>query len=325
MILATLRNGTRDGQLVVISPDRKQGVPATSIAPCLQGALDSWAASAPKLERLSRQLAQGKCQDAFPLKYGEFLAPLPRTYAWLDGSAFLNHVILVRKARGAEPPASLKTDPLMYQGGSDRFLAPSEDIHLGDEAWGIDFESEVVVITDDVPMGVSSKDASEHIKLVTICNDVSLRNLIPEELAKGFGFLQSKPSTAFAPFVLTPDELGGTWKDARLHLPLETRLNGKLFGNPNAGPEMHFSFADLIKHASKTRPLAAGSIVGSGTVSNEDRSRGSSCLAEQRMIEKIDAGEIKTPFLKFGDRVRIEMFKDGVSLFDAIDQKVSRS
>jgi fumarylacetoacetate (FAA) hydrolase len=247
---------------------------------------------------------------------------LPRAYAWLDGSAYINHVILVRKARGAEPPATLETDPLMYQGGSDIFLRPRQDIPLADPAWGLDFESEVAVIVDDTPMGVSVEEAAGHIRLLMLCNDVSLRNLIPAELAKSFGFLQSKPSSAFSPMAITPDELGDSWRDTRVHLPLDSHLNGAWYGSPEAGPEMHFNFAQLIAHAAKTRPLAAGSIIGSGTVSNKDRSKGSSCLAEKRMIEKIDSGEFRTPFMAAGDRIQIEMKKNGESLFGMIDQKV---
>lgn len=324
MILATRRDGSRDGELLVVSQNHKLAVSAHGISPHLQGALDCWSEKKPQLQKLYSDLNEGRATRAFLLDFHALLAPLPRAYAWLDGSAFINHVLLVRKARGAEPPKTLKTDPLMYQGGSDAFVAPHEDILLADEAWGIDFEAEVVVITDDVPMGVKANEAAQHIKLITLCNDVSLRNLVPQELEKGFGFLQSKPSTAFAPLVLTPDELGNSWKETRVHLPLETRLNGVIFGNPNAGAEMYFSFTDLIVHAAKTRPLRAGTLIGSGTVSNADRSRGSSCIAERRMIEKIEEGEAKTPFLRFGDRVKIEMLKDGNSLFGAIDQSVRK-
>ncbi len=324
MILATRKSNSRDGELIVVNKSRTRGVSAKAIAPTLQRALDLWVMVEPQLRALSELHEMGAAVDSFNLQPSELLSPLPRAYQWVDGSAFLNHVILVRKARGAEPPKTLKTDPLMYQGGSDSFLAPNEPIWALSEEWGIDFESEVAVVTDDVPMGCSAEEAKGHIQLVMICNDVSLRNLIPAELEKGFGFLQSKPASAFAPFALTPDELGDSWQDARVHLPLETHLNGELFGNPDAGKEMHFSFADLIAHVAKTRTLCAGSVVGSGTVSNEDRARGSSCLAEKRMIEKIDQGETKTPFMKFGDQVRIEMKKNGVSLFGVIEQRVSK-
>lgn len=324
MILATRRSGTRDGELLVVGRDRNVAVSARGFAATLRDALDQWEVLEPILAKLYGDLSEGRRADARPLDPAELMAPLPRAQGWLDGSAFLNHVILVRKARGAEPPATLRTDPLMYQGGSDAFLGPREDILVEEESWGIDFESEIAVITDDVPMGVSPGAALAHVKLLVVCNDVSLRNLIPDELAKGFGFLVSKPSTAFAPFAVTPEELGDSWRDGRVHLPLRTWWNGELFGQPDAGAEMHFSFGDLIAHAAKSRRLSAGTIVGSGTVSNADPARGSSCIAEKRMLEKINTGECKTPFLRFGDRVRIEMCKNGVSVFGAIDQKVAR-
>ncbi|HTL13248.1 MAG TPA: fumarylacetoacetate hydrolase family protein [Bdellovibrionota bacterium] len=323
MRLATLKNGTRDGELVVVNRDHTKAVRAAGVARHLQDALDRWAETAPKLKALSERLEDGRADGVFSLDSIRLHAPLPRAYAWIDGSAYINHIVLVRKARGAQPPATLETDPLVYQGGSDAFLGPNEDIPLEDEAWGCDFESEVAVITDDVPMGVSVADAAKHIQLLMICNDVSLRNLIPAELEKGFGFFQSKPSSAFGPLAVTPDELGDAWKNGRVHLPLVTHLNGAKFGDPDAGPEMHFSFPQLIAHAAKTRPLAAGTIIGSGTVSNRDRARGSSCLAEKRMIEKIDTGSITTPFLKHGDTVTIEMFDPrGRSIFGRIHQKV---
>jgi len=250
-------------------------------------------------------------------------APLPRAYHWVDGSAYVNHVELVRKARGAEMPATFWTDPLVYQGGSDDLLGPHDDAPFADESWGIDFEAEVAVITDDVPMGTDPARAAGHIKLITLVNDWSLRNLIPGELAKGFGFYQSKPSTAFAPVVVTPDELGDAWSDCKVHLPLSSRINGRVFGQPEAGIDMTFSFAQLIAHVTKTRRLGAGAIVGSGTVSNYDRSRGSSCLAEVRMLEQIDHGQADTPFLKFGDRVEIEMHaRDGTNIFGTLDNRV---
>lgn len=327
MILATLKNKTRDGELLVVSQDRKHAVRAIEHLPelpTLQSALDSWHTSKSKLSALFEKLSKDpKSVSSFALDPKKLHSPLPRAYAWLDGSAFINHVVLVRKARGVEPPATLKTDPLMYQGGSDHFLSPTETIPVITTDWGVDFESEVCVITDDVPMGTSAQNAGKHIQLVVLCNDVTLRNLTKVELEKGFGFLQSKPSSSFSPLAITPDELGDSWKDFRVHLPLTTTLNGKLFGNPDAGPEMYFSFADLIAHAAKTRPLSAGTIVGSGTVSNSDRSRGSSCLAEKRMIEQIDTGTITTPFMQYGDRVEIEMIKNGVSLFGKIDQTVA--
>ena len=250
-------------------------------------------------------------------------SPLPRAYQWADGSAYVNHVELVRKARGAQMPETFWTDPLMYQGGSDSFLGPRDDVPLGSEDWGIDFESEIAVILDDTPMGVGTEGAKGHIKLLMLVNDVSLRNLIPAELAKGFGFFHAKPSSAFSPVAVTPDELGAAWDGGKVNLPLVTHLNGELFGHPNAGVDMTFDFPQLVSHAAKSRPLTAGCIIGSGTVSNVDRSAGSSCLAEKRMLEIIDEGAAKTPFMQFGDRVRIEMLDgEGQSIFGAIDQQI---
>ncbi len=323
MKLATRRNNTRDGELLVISKDNTQAVVAGDIAPTLQALMDDWAEKSPGILALYEALNAGERQDAFPVDAEALHSPLPRAYGWIDGSAYINHIVLVRKARGAEPPATLKTDPLVYQGGSDTFLGPREDIPLADLSWGCDFESEIAVVMDDTPQGVQASEVGDYIRLVMLCNDVSLRNLIPGELAKGFGFFTSKPSSAFSPFALSPDELGSAWRDGRLHLPLITHLNGEKFGDPDAGPEMFFSFHDIIAHVCKTRSLSAGTIVGSGTISNEDRSRGSSCLAEKRMIEKIDTGEFSTPFLTHGDRVRIEMFNEaGESLFGHIEQTV---
>lgn len=321
MKLATFNNGSRDGELLVVNKAGTRALRPVGVAATLQAALDRGGAFA-ELQSLYEQLEAGGHPDAFDLRAEDLCSPLPRAYAWLDGSAYINHVILVRKARGAEPPPTLETDPLMYQGGSDIFLRPRQDIPLADPAWGLDFESEVAVIVDDTPMGVSVEEAAGHIRLLMLCNDVSLRNLIPAELAKSFGFLQSKPSSAFSPMAITLDELGDSWRDTRVHLPLDSHLNGAWYGSPEAGPEMHFNFAQLIAHVAKTRPLAAGSIIGSGTVSNKDRSKGSSCLAEKRMIEKIDTGEFRTPFMAAGDRIQIEMKKDGASLFGMIDQKV---
>ena len=322
MKLATLKNSRRDGALVVVSQDNTQAVFAADVAPTLQYALDNWEEASSLLQQKYQNLNEGKEADAFPFEAEVAASPLPRSYAWLDGSAYINHVVLVRKARSAEPPATLKTDPLMYQGGSDAFLGPRDDIELADESWGCDFESEVAVVTGDVPQGVSPKEAEKYVKLVLLCNDVSLRNLIPGELAKGFGFFQSKPSSSFSPIAVTPDELGNAWQEGRVHLPLHTHLNGNLFGQPEAGPEMHFSFYELISHAAKSRPLSAGTIIGSGTVSNEDTSKGSSCLAEKRMLEKINTGVFRTPFLKYGDQVTIEMFQEGHSVFGQIAQTV---
>ncbi|HDZ8879667.1 TPA: fumarylacetoacetate hydrolase family protein [Aeromonas dhakensis] len=324
MKLATLNNGKRDGALVVVSRDLSRAVRVPQLAATLQAALDEWAELAPKLTAVYQQLNDGTCADAFPFDETACLSPLPRAYQWADGSAYVNHVELVRKARGAEMPESFWHDPLMYQGGSDSFLPPRGVIPMGSEEWGIDFESEIAVITDDVPMGISPQAAASHIKLLMLVNDVSLRNLIPGELAKGFGFFQSKPSSSFSPLAITPDELGDDWRDGKVHLSLETHLNGALFGAPDAGVDMTFNFYELIAHAAKTRPLGAGCIIGSGTVSNYDRSRGSSCLAELRMLEIIESGQATTPFLRFGDTVSIAMQdRNGMSLFGTILQRVT--
>jgi fumarylacetoacetate (FAA) hydrolase len=323
--LATLADGSRDGRLAVVSRDLRRATLAQSVAPTLQAALDDWARARPALMALARDLESGRGESiAFDL--ARALAPLPRAYHWVDGSAYVNHVELVRKARGATMPESFWTDPLVYQGGSDDLLPPTADVPFASEDWGIDLEGEVAVITDDVPMGTDAATARDHIQLVMLVNDWSLRNLIPNELAKGFGFYQSKPATAFSPVAVTPDELGAAWKDARVHLPLTVHLNGELFGRPNAGVDMTFDFGQLIAHAAKTRRLGAGSIVGSGTVSNRDRSSGSTCIAERRMLETLEQGRPRTPFLSFGDRVRIEMLDDdGDSIFGAIDQRVVKA
>jgi fumarylacetoacetate (FAA) hydrolase len=324
MKLATLKAGGRDGTLVVVAADGTSFTPATGIAPTLQAALDEWPRYEPLLRRLAEQLRDGEVSGQ-PLDVRTLHAPLPRAYEWVDGSAFLNHVILVRKARGAEPPETLRTDPLVYQGGSGVLLAPTDDIALADESWGLDFESEVCAILDDTPQGTTAPLAEMHIKLIVLANDVTLRNLVPTELAKGFGFFQSKPATAFSPFAVTPDELGGAWQKTRVHRRLRTSYNGVVVGDCDAS-EMHFSFADLIAHVCKTRSFTAGTIVGSGTVSNEDRARGVSCLAERRMIETIETGRASTPFMKPGDRVEIEMLDDeGRSIFGKIAQKVVRT
>lgn len=325
MKLATLNNGKRDGALMVVSRDLAHAVRVAEIAPTLQAALDEWADTAPRLAAVYQELNDGARADAFPFDETACLSPLPRAYQWADGSAYVNHVELVRKARGAELPDSFWHDPLMYQGGSDSFLAPRGPILMGSEAWGIDFESEVAVITDDVPMGTSPEAASAHVKLLMLVNDVSLRNLIPGELAKGFGFFQSKPSSSFSPVAITPDELGQDWREGKVHLPLLTHLNGALFGAPDAGLDMTFNFFELVAHAAKTRPLGAGCIIGSGTVSNYDRSAGSSCLAELRMLEIIESGQATTPFLRFGDTVSIAMQdRNGLSLFGTILQRVEQ-
>ncbi|MEJ0010368.1 MAG: fumarylacetoacetate hydrolase family protein [Alphaproteobacteria bacterium] len=325
MKLASLRSG-RDGALIVVSRDLTRAVRAGDIAPTLQAALDHWNKTAPQLKALYESLNAGKAPDAFPFDATKCAAPLPRAYQWADGSAYVTHVELVRKSRGAELPATFWTDPLMYQGGSDSFIGPTDPIELADEKWGIDLEAEVAIVTDDVPMGTDAKNAAQHIQLLMLVNDVSLRYLIPDELAKGFGFFQGKPATGFSPVAVTPDELGDAWEGGKLHLPLVSHINGTLFGRPNAGIDMTFSFPQLIAHAAKTRHLVAGSIIGSGTVSNKNYDEvGSSCLAEVRIAEKLKLGEAKTSFLKFGDRVRIEMFDEkGRSVFGAIDQPVKQ-
>ena len=322
MKLGTLKDASRDGRLVVVSRDGKRFLPVGDVCPTMQCLLDNWDLVSGKVDELFQRLDQNETMGE-KVDVKNFSAPLPRAYEWIDGSAYINHIVLVRKARNAEPPATLKTDPLVYQGGSGKMMGPIDDIPYIDEAYGLDFESEVVVYLGDTPMGLKDDQPEKHIKLVGICNDVSLRGLIPSELQKGFGFFTSKPASAFAPFVVTVDELGGAWRDGRLHLDLNTEYNGKFFGNPNAGPEMFFSFHDIINHITKTREYTAGTIVGSGTVSNEDRQRGSSCLAEVRMIEKIETGEFKTAFMKPGDTVKIEMFdKKGSNLFGTIFQRV---
>lgn len=322
MKLATLNDGTRDGRLIVVKRDNSAYALATPVALTLQAALDQWDALEPKLRALAADLEAGRVHSR-PVDVNALHSPLPRAYEWVDGSAYLNHVLLVRKARNAEPPPTWKTDPLVYQGGSGTFLAPTQDVVLPDEAWGLDFESEVAVVLGDVPLGTRAEGAERYVKLVMICNDITLRNLIPNELAKGFGFFQGKPSSSFGPFALTPDELGPAWREGRVHLRLRSTLNGTRVGDTDAGPEMHFSFCDLIQHITKTRAFTAGTILGSGTVSNEDRARGISCLAEQRMIETIEQGAPRTPFMKVGDQVEIEMFgPEGTSLFGRISQKV---
>jgi fumarylacetoacetate (FAA) hydrolase len=324
MKLASLKDG-RDGRLVLVSHDLMRATTVPEIAPTLQAALDDWAHVEPQLRERALALEAGRVLRPFPFEPARCAAPLPRAYQWADGSAYVVHVRLVRKARGAELPESFWQDPLMYQGGSANFLGPDEPIRIADESWGLDFESEIAVVTDDVPMGVGAEQARAHIKLLMLANDVSLRNLIPAELAKGFGFFQSKIWTAFSPVAVTPDELGESWDGGSIDLPLVTRLNGAIFGHPNARTGMVFDFPRLVQHAAKTRPLVAGTIIGSGTVANEDRSVGSSCIAERRAIETIEHGAPSTPFMKFGDHVRIEMFDHRArSVFGAIDQTVQR-
>lgn len=331
MKLASIKGG-RDGHLVVVSNDLTRCTSAAGVAPTMQAALDNWAAARPALEVIANELEAGGGED---FDQAACASPLPRAYQWADGSAYVNHVELVRKARGAEMPATFWTDPLMYQGGSDSFIGPRDDIPMADEAWGIDFEAEIVVVTDDVPMGISSADAVAHIQLIMLVNDVSLRNLIPGELGKGFGFFQSKPSSAFSPIAVTPDELGASWSEAKVHLPLLSTLNDKLIGKPEAGVDMTFDFGQLVAHAAKSRPLSAGCIIGSGTVSNklndgpgkhiDDGGVGYSCIAEIRTIETINDGKPSTAFMKFGDSIKIEMNDAaGKSIFGTIDQTVTK-
>lgn len=333
MKLASLKNGQRDGQLVVVSRDLSRCVAVKHIAATLQQALDNWSVAAPQLSEVYQALNTGSVQGEQAFDQAHCESPLPRAYQWADGSAYVNHVELVRRARNSEMPPSFWTDPLMYQGGSDDFIGPRDAIEVVSEDYGIDFEGEVAVITDDVPMAISAEEARHKIRLVMLVNDVSLRGLIPNELAKGFGFFQSKPASAFSPVAVTPDELGGDWQDAKLHLPLVSHLNGKLFGKPNAGVDMTFDFGQLVAHAAKTRNLGAGAVIGSGTVSNkqgtdygtsiDEGGLGYSCIAEIRMIETIRDGAAKTSFMKFGDSIRIEMLdKAGHSIFGAIEQKV---
>jgi fumarylacetoacetate (FAA) hydrolase len=328
MKLASLREG-RDGRLVVVSRDLARCAAAEGIAPTLQAALDDWALSAPALRVLADELERGAVAGR-PFRAEDCAAPLPRSYQWLDGSAYVTHVELVRRARGAELPARFWTDPLMYQGAGDRLLGPCDPIELGGDDWGLDLEAEVAVVTDDVPMGLSAAAACLHIKLLMLVNDVSARGLIPDELAKGFGFVQGKPATAFSPVAVTPDELGGAWRGEKVHRPLVSHVNGERLGQPDAGVDMTFDFAQLIAHAARTRHLGAGTIIGSGTVANEaarieGSPVGSSCLAERRMLETLWYGAPRTAWLQPGDRVRIEMFDEaGRSIFGAIDQTVVR-
>ncbi len=335
MKLATLKAGGRDGTLVVVSRDLTRCQPVEGVARTLQAALDDWDALRPGLEAVYAALNHGQARHARPFDPRQCHSPLPRAYQWADGSAYVNHIELVRRARNAEMPPELWTDPLMYQGGSDSFVGPRDPVLACDEAWGIDFEAEVAVVTGDVALGAGADQCAQQIRLLMLVNDVSLRNLIPAELAKGFGFLQSKPACAFSPVAVTPDELGAAWKDSRVHLPLEVELNGEPFGRPNAGVDMIFNFAQLIAHLAKTRELEAGSIIGSGTVSNKQGGLfGSSvvnggvgycCIAELRMYETIEEGKPRTSFMRFGDRVRIEMRnRDGASVFGAIEQTVER-
>lgn len=323
MKLATLRDGSRDGRLLVARRDGEVGAPAPAAWPTLQRALDDWDAAEPALRAIAAELDRGAL-DGTPIDPLRLGAPLSRAYEWIDGSAFLNHVILVRRARNAEPPATLRTDPLIYQGGSGDLLGPHDAIELHDPAWGLDYESEVCVVLGDTPLGTQAADAARYVRLVMLANDCTLRNLVPDELAKGFGFFQSKPATAFSPFAVTPDELeaAGAWQDGRLHGRIRSIYNGQRIGDCDAGPEMHFSFFDLIQHIARTRRFTAGTVLGSGTISNADRARGVSCLAERRMIEIIETGKPATPFMSVGDHIRIEADIAGQNPFGAIDQHV---
>ena len=326
MKLATLKTQHRDGQLIIVDRALTRYAAVPDIAATLQDALDDWTAVEPTLRAAAVELESANPVGAPHFDAHACSAPLPRAYQWLDGSAYLYHVELVRKARGAEMPASFNTDPLMYQGGSDELLGACDAAAFASEEYGIDLEAEVAVITDDVPLGVTAAAAAAHVKLIVLVNDWSLRNLIPAELAKGFGFLQSKPATAFSAIAVTPDELGDAWHDGRVHLPLVSHINGELLGRPNAGVDMSFSFYELLAHAARTRSLGAGTILGSGTVANRDPARGPSCLAERRTLEVLEYGSARTPFLKFGDRVRIEMLAaNGASIFGALDQEVVRA
>ncbi len=323
MKLGSLKEGGRDGTLVVVSRDLTRAVRATGIATTLQQALEDWSNVAPRLNALSESLNQGDADGVFDLDHKALAAPLPRAYEFVDGSAYLPHVERVRRARNAEVPESFYTDPLMYQATSAGFHGPRDPVRVVSEDYGIDLEAEILVITDDVPMAVTPEQAAGHIQLIGLVNDVSLRNLIPPELAKGFGFLQSKPRSALSPVFVTPDELGDVWRGNKVHLPLLTHINGEWFGAPEAGVDMQFDFAQLVAHAARTRPLSAGTLVGSGTIANEDVSKGASCFAERRTVETLRDGKPSTPFMKFGDVVRIEMLNsDGDSIFGAIEQRI---
>ncbi|WP_108869466.1 fumarylacetoacetate hydrolase family protein [Aquimarina aquimarini] len=325
MKLATIKNHTRDGQLIVVNKALTKAVKVPEIAQTMQGALDNWDTIAPQLEEVYKQLQNNELSDVFDFNSSETMAAIPRAYHWADGSAYVTHVELVRKARNAELPKTFWTDPLMYMGASDAFIGANDDIEIENEEWGIDFESEVAIITDDVPAGVNAKNARNHIKLIAIINDVSLRNLIPNELSKQFGFYQSKPWTTFSPVVVTPDELEDAWDGGKVHLPLISTVNSKIIGTPNAGVDMTFDFGQLIAHAAKSRSLMAGSVIGSGTVANQGSPNGSSCLAEIRCLEIIKDGKPKTPFMSFGDRIEIEMKNDqGETIFGKINQVVKQ-
>ncbi len=324
MKLASMKSGNRDGSLIVVSEDNKVGVSAEQISGSLREAVENWNTVKPTLESLYEELNKSHLAGTFPINLESLTAPLPRSFSWIDGSAYIQHIKLVRKARGASLPETLETIPLVYQGGGDSFLGPYEDIPQRDFAHGTDFEAEVGVIVSDTPMGISAEEALDHIILFVLINDISLRGLIPEELKRGFGFLQSKPSSSFAPFAVTADELGESWREGRIHLPMLVEFNEKSFGRASAG-EMHFHFGQIIAHSAKTRSLSAGTVIGSGTVSNQDTSVGCSCIAEKRMLEKINTGKISTDFMKVGDRVKIEVLdRSGKNIFGTIKQKVTQ-
>lgn len=326
MKLASIKNNSRDGTLCVVSNDLSTAQIVGKIAPTLQAAIERWEEVLPQLQELYDALNRNPGADAFPFTPKQAHSPFPRAYQWVDGSAYVNHVELVRQARGATMPENFWTDPLMYQGGSDSFIGPCDPIEVYDESFGIDFEAEIAVVTDDVPMATHADDASRHIKLLMLVNDVSLRHLIPNEIAKGFGFFHSKPASSFSPVAITPDELGLAWDGKKVNLALVSHLNNELFGQPQAGTDMTFNFPQLIEHAAKTRKLSAGTIIGSGTVSNTDRSLGSSCIAEKRMLEILHSGQAKTDFMHFGDTIKIEMFdKTNSSIFGAIEQTVVKA
>jgi fumarylacetoacetate (FAA) hydrolase len=326
MKLASLKSTkSRDGELCIVNRQLTKAIKVNDIAQTMQEAIERWQDVEGRLQEIYLALNKNEIAGTFPFNPKNMASPLPRSYQWADGSAYVNHVELVRKSRGAELPPDFWINPLMYQGGSDAFLGPQDPIEMADEAYGVDFEAEIAIITDDVPMGISSANAEKHIKLLMLVNDVSLRHLIPAELAKGFGFFQSKPASSFSPVAITADELAEQWDGKRVHLPLLSHLNGQLFGQPNAGIDMTFSFPELIAHAAKTRHLAAGTIIGSGTVSNLDRSRGSSCILEKRMLEIIEKGKAETEFMHYGDTIRIEMLDlKGQSIFGAIDQTLAK-
>ena len=325
MKLGSLREGGRDGTLVVVSRDLRRAARAIDIAPTLQRALEDWSQAAPRLQALSEAMNAGTCASAFDLDIDQLAAPLPRAYEFVDGSAYLPHVERVRRARGAEVPESFYTDPLMYQATSAGFYGPRDPVQVVSEDYGIDLEAEVVVVTDDVPMAPTPQQAATHICLIGLVNDVSLRNLIPAELAKGFGFLQSKPRSALSPVFVSPDELGDAWRDSKVHRPLLTHISGAWFGAPECGVDMQFDFSQLIAHAARTRPLSAGTLVGSGTIANADTSKGASCFAEKRVVEALEHGAAITPFMRFGDTVRIEMLDArGHSIFGAIEQRIEQ-